>query len=75
MELSQGGVRRGPLHGIPIGLKDIYETAGVRDDRPFGICAQDYVPAIDAETVRRLKAGGVVSFGKLGDARVRDWWP
>ena len=26
----QGGVRRGPLHGIPIALKDIYETAGVR---------------------------------------------
>ena len=38
------GKYRGPLHGIPIGLKDIYETAGVADDRPFqghaGPCAE-----------------------------------
>ena len=37
------GRYRGPLHGIPIGLKDIYETAGVADHRPFqghaGPCA------------------------------------
>ena len=39
------GKYRGPLHGIPIGLKDIYETAGRRDDRPFqghaGPCAAE----------------------------------
>eukprot|EP01034_Spumella_vulgaris_P012069 gene12069-15354_t len=29
MEMS-GGLRRGPMHGIPIGLKDIYETAGIK---------------------------------------------
>ena len=29
MEMS-GGLRRGPMHGIPIGLKDIYETDGIR---------------------------------------------
>jgi aspartyl-tRNA(Asn)/glutamyl-tRNA(Gln) amidotransferase subunit A len=39
------GKYRGPLHGIPIGLKDIYETAGRRHDRPFqghaGPCAAE----------------------------------
>jgi aspartyl-tRNA(Asn)/glutamyl-tRNA(Gln) amidotransferase subunit A len=64
MEMK-GGVRRGPLHGIPVGLKDIYETAGVKTTghSHFKI---DYVPAIDAETVRRLKDAGAVILGKLG---------
>jgi aspartyl-tRNA(Asn)/glutamyl-tRNA(Gln) amidotransferase subunit A len=63
MELSQG-VRRGPLHGIPIGLKDIYETEGVLTTGHSHLRA-DYVPAVDAETVRRLKAGGAIILGKL----------
>src|ERR1700730_8032340 len=63
MELSQG-VRRGPLHGIAIGLKDIYETEGVLSAGHSHLRA-DYVPAVDAETVRRLKAGGAVILGKL----------
>jgi aspartyl-tRNA(Asn)/glutamyl-tRNA(Gln) amidotransferase subunit A len=63
MEMSQG-VRRGPLHGIPIGLKDIYETEGVLTTGHSHLRA-DYVPAVDAETVRRLKAGGAVILGKL----------
>jgi aspartyl-tRNA(Asn)/glutamyl-tRNA(Gln) amidotransferase subunit A len=62
-ELSQG-VRRGPLHGIPIGLKDIYETEGVRTTGHSHLRA-DYIPSVDAETVRRLKAGGAVILGKL----------
>ena len=64
MEMK-GGVRRGPMHGIPVGLKDIYETAGVRTTghSHFKI---DYVPSIDAETVRRLKDAGAVILGKLG---------
>jgi aspartyl-tRNA(Asn)/glutamyl-tRNA(Gln) amidotransferase subunit A len=62
-ELSQG-VRRGPLHGIPIALKDIYETAGVLTTGHSHL-RKDYVPSIDAETVRRLKAGGAVILGKL----------
>jgi aspartyl-tRNA(Asn)/glutamyl-tRNA(Gln) amidotransferase subunit A len=61
----KGGVRRGPLHGIPLALKDIYETAGVRTTGHSHLKA-DYVPAIDAETVRRLKDGGAVILGKLG---------
>ena len=64
MEMS-GGLRRGPMHGIPIGLKDIYETDGIRTTGHSHLKI-DYVPAIDAETVRRLKAGGAVILGKLG---------
>ncbi len=58
------GFTRGPLHGIPIALKDIYETEGVLTTGHSHLLA-DYVPAIDAETVRRLKAGGAVILGKL----------
>jgi aspartyl-tRNA(Asn)/glutamyl-tRNA(Gln) amidotransferase subunit A len=61
----KGGVRRGPMHGIPIALKDIYETAGVRTTGHSNF-RKDYVPAIDAETVRRLKDAGSVILGKLG---------
>ena len=63
MELSQG-VRRSPLHGIPIALKDIYETEGVLTTGHSHL-RKDYVPAVDAETVRRLKAGGAIILGKL----------
>ncbi|CAN5914463.1 Asp-tRNA(Asn)/Glu-tRNA(Gln) amidotransferase GatCAB subunit A [soil metagenome] len=58
------GLKRGPLHGIPIGLKDIYETEGVLTTGHSHLLA-DHVPSIDAETVRRLKAGGAVILGKL----------
>lgn len=64
MEMK-GGLRRGPLHGIPIGLKDIYETAGIRTTGHSHL-KKDYVPAIDAESVRRLKDAGAVILGKLG---------
>jgi hypothetical protein len=56
--------RRGPLLGIPVGYKDIYETAGVRTTAHSRILA-DNVPKDDAETVRRLHAAGVVMLGKL----------
>jgi aspartyl-tRNA(Asn)/glutamyl-tRNA(Gln) amidotransferase subunit A len=64
MELG-GGLLRGPMHGIPIGLKDIYETAGIKTTGHSHLKV-DYVPAIDAETVRRLKDAGAVILGKLG---------
>ena len=53
------------MHGIPVALKDIYETAGVLTTGHSHL-KKDYVPAIDAETVRRLKDGGAVILGKLG---------
>lgn len=61
-EIMKGGWR-GPLHGIPIGLKDLFDTAGVRTTGGSGQFA-DRVPAEDAEVVRRLKAAGAVIVGK-----------
>lgn len=56
---------RGPLHGIPYGLKDIYDTAGVRTTAHSKTLI-DNVPAVDAAAVARLHAGGAVLMGKLG---------
>ncbi|MBV8193855.1 MAG: amidase [Alphaproteobacteria bacterium] len=62
-ELSAGH-RRGALHGIPVGIKDIYETAGVRTAAHSHLKI-DHVPTVDAETVARLRAAGAVILGKL----------
>ena len=53
------------LRGIPHALKDIYETAGVLTTGHSHL-KKDYVPAIDAETVRRLKDAGAIILGKVG---------
>ena len=55
---------RGPLHGVPIALKDNIDTAGDPDhggERVF----DDRVPAEDAEVARRLTAAGAIVLGKL----------
>ena len=57
------GNYRGPLHGIPIGLKDILDTAGVRTTAASALF-KDRIPAEDAEVVRRLRAAGAVILGK-----------
>ena len=57
------GQRRGPMHGIPYGLKDIVETAGIPTTGHSKL-RQHHVPA-DAEIVRRLKDGGGILMGKL----------
>src|SRR6478735_2148507 len=49
----QGGHWRGPLHGVPIALKDLFDTAGVRTTAASGLF-KDRIPAQDAEIVRRL---------------------
>ena len=54
---------RGPLHGIPVGLKDLFDTAGVRTTGGSGQFAER-VPVEDADAVRRLKAAGAVILGK-----------
>jgi aspartyl-tRNA(Asn)/glutamyl-tRNA(Gln) amidotransferase subunit A len=58
------GNRRGPLHGIPIGLKDIYETKGVPTSGHSKILI-DNVPQQDATSVRRLTDAGAIVLGKL----------
>jgi aspartyl-tRNA(Asn)/glutamyl-tRNA(Gln) amidotransferase subunit A len=62
-EIARDGTR-GPLHGIPIGLKDIYETAGIRTTAHSRHLV-DNVPAADATTVRRLADAGAILMGKL----------
>src|SRR5450755_126854 len=59
-----GGNWRGPLHGIPIGLKDLFDTAGVRTTAASNQY-RNRVPVEDAEVVRRLKQAGAVLVGKL----------
>lgn len=57
------GKYRGPLHGIPIALKDLIDVAGVRTTAASRVFA-DRVAERDAETVTRLKAAGAVILGK-----------
>lgn len=58
------GDYKGPLHGVPIGLKDIYDTAGIPTTASSHLHV-DRVPRADAETTRRLVEAGVVLLGKL----------
>ena len=62
-EIARGGWK-GPLHGIPIALKDLLDTAGVRTTAGSALF-RERVPQQDAEVVRRLKAAGAVLLGKL----------
>jgi len=59
----QRGKWRGPLHGVPIALKDLFDTAGIRTTAASGVF-KDRIPAEDAEVVRRLKTAGAVLLGK-----------
>jgi aspartyl-tRNA(Asn)/glutamyl-tRNA(Gln) amidotransferase subunit A len=60
----QQGQWKGPLHGMPIALKDLIDTAGVRTTAASAVF-KDRIPTKDAEIVRRLKAAGAVFLGKL----------
>ena len=54
---------RGPLHGIPIGLKDLIDTAGIKTTCGSALFA-DRIPTEDADVVQRLKQAGAVLIGK-----------
>jgi amidase len=58
------GSYRGPLHGMPIGVKDLCYTRGVRTMGGTRVLA-DFVPDYDATVVARLKSAGAVILGKL----------
>jgi amidase len=58
------GKSRGPLHGVPIAVKDLCETAGIPTAAGMPI-HRDHVPAKDATVVTRLKQAGAVILGKL----------
>jgi aspartyl-tRNA(Asn)/glutamyl-tRNA(Gln) amidotransferase subunit A len=62
-ELTRG-IRRGPLHGIPLALKDLYDTAGIRTTAGSTFFA-DRIPDTDARAVTLLYQAGAVLLGKL----------
>ena len=57
------GHYRGPLHGVPVTIKDMFETAGVRTTGGSKILAE-WVPETDAALVERLRAAGAIIIGK-----------
>lgn len=61
---TERGRRRGPLHGVPIALKDLIAVAGVRMTSGSQLYA-DHVPTRDAFVTRRLHDAGAVILGKL----------
>jgi len=58
------GRRKGPLHGIPVGLKDIYSTKGIRTTAHSKILA-DNLPAEDSTVWAKMSASGAILVGKL----------
>jgi Asp-tRNA(Asn)/Glu-tRNA(Gln) amidotransferase A subunit family amidase len=73
--LLRGGVNLGPLHGIPYGLKDLFDTSAITTAwgaEPY----RDRVPAADATIVRKLRAAGAVLLGKttVGALAYNDIW-
>ena len=57
------GKQRGPLHGIPLSLKDLYHVAGVRTTAG-SVIMSDFIATEDGAVVEKLKAGGAVLLGK-----------
>ncbi|MGH9513588.1 MAG: amidase [Terriglobales bacterium] len=57
------GKWRGPLHGIPIGLKDLIDTAGIRTTAASALF-RDRIPSADAGVVPQLKNAGAILIGK-----------
>ena len=60
----KNGNWKGPLHGIPVGFKDMFDTVGIRTTAAFG-AFKDRVPIKDAEVVTQLKEAGAILVGKL----------
>jgi amidase len=58
-----GGVPTGPLHGLPIAIKDLMDTAGIRTTYGSPVY-RDHVPARDALMVSRLRDAGAIIIGK-----------
>ncbi len=61
-ELKKGR-RRGPLHGIPVGVKDIFYTAGIKTEAGSKSW-KGFVPSYDSTAVARLKDAGAIILGK-----------
>jgi amidase len=62
-ELDRERTLRGPLHGLPIAIKDLVDTAGIRTTYGSPLY-RDHMPTADAALVRRLRAAGAILIGK-----------
>lgn len=62
-EISKGR-RRGPLHGVPIAIKDLFDVAGVKTAAGMPL-RRDFIPSKDATVVKRLREAGAVILGSL----------
>jgi len=78
---QKAGKLRGPLHGVPIAIKDIIDTAGARTTGGSALF-EDRVPTDDATVVARLKSAGAVIIGKtntqefaMGGGETSFWGP
>jgi len=60
----QRGNYRGPLHGIPVALKDLYNTAGVRTTSGSRLF-DNFIPAEDCTVAARFRDAGAILLGKL----------
>ncbi|MFC3609185.1 amidase [Stutzerimonas tarimensis] len=62
-EEARAGRFRGPLHGVPFGIKDLFYPQGLRTTRG-SLTALEHVPGEDAPIIQRLKAAGAILLGK-----------
>ncbi|HEY6253768.1 MAG TPA: amidase [Candidatus Angelobacter sp.] len=65
----KAGKWSGPLHGIPVGIKDFYDTAGTRTTAAFEFF-KDRIPTKDAVGVAKLKQAGAIIIGKMNMHRL-----
>jgi aspartyl-tRNA(Asn)/glutamyl-tRNA(Gln) amidotransferase subunit A len=63
-ESIRRGQYRGPLHGIPVAIKDLYDTAGVKTTSCSKL-RESYVPKTDCTVVRKLREAGAIILGKV----------
>ena len=70
---AAAGALWGPLHGVPITVKDCVDTAGLRTTRGSRLFS-DHVPAADATVVQRLTDAGAIVIGKTNMPEFALWW-
>lgn len=73
IELEKSGPR-GPLHGVPVGLKDIFYTAGLKTTAGSPLYA-DFVPEYDATSVAKFRQAGAIVLGKTVTTEFADGDP